>query len=255
MNPLVTYIIPCYNKEKYLKECLDSVMVQDYEPIEIVLVNDASTDKSMDIFSAYIGENCRAISLEENRGVGYALRQGYRESRGEYLCFLSADDVLRDKDKTVLQVAAMDEDKSIDLTFFNQFMIGESLSSPQEHVEIPMWYNRILMHKYLTFMVLLEMEFIGSASLMHRRESYFRLGEWHGGIRNANDHLLMLNQVMAGAKIRMLEGNPVLYRKNPDQLSHDPDFNWHVAMVNGYWRSRVRNGDYPFWLKMWVRFA
>lgn len=251
-NLLVSYIIPCYNKEDYLKDCLDSVLAQDYRSIEIILVDDGSTDRSAEIYSAYEGDKCKVVSFTQNKGLGNALSVGYRKASGDYLCFLSADDMLIDPDKTLIQVAAMNNDPSLDLTFYNQFEMGKSLTSLREIVRIPMWCNHILLHNNLLFLALREHNFIGSVSLMHRRDSYFRLGEWDPALRNANDHDLLLKQILAGARIRMLEGDVAFYRLNPDQLSKDKNFLQDVEEVNKYWKEKVLNGKYPLLLKAGV---
>ena len=85
----VSVIIPVYNSENYLKECLDSVFEQSLENFEVICVNDASTDGSLEIMESYMKRylNMRIFSLSENRGQAYARNKGIYESRGEYIYF------------------------------------------------------------------------------------------------------------------------------------------------------------------------
>ena len=92
-NIKVSVIIPIYNQEKYLYSCLESVLLQNLQEIEVICVNDGSTDKSFDILSelAWTDERLRIIN-QENKGVGEARNVGIREAKGEYLAFIDPDD-------------------------------------------------------------------------------------------------------------------------------------------------------------------
>lgn len=85
----VSVVIPVYNGEDYLNECLNSVEKQTHPPFEVIVINDGSTDRSKKIARQY---DCRIISFEENRGIGFARHVGAEEARGDYVAFLSADD-------------------------------------------------------------------------------------------------------------------------------------------------------------------
>ena len=97
MNPKVSIIIPVYNVEKYLERCVDSALNQTYENLEIILVNDGSTDNSLQICEKYQTENRVKIFSEENRGLPTARNLGVKKSSGDYIFFLDSDDWL-DKD-------------------------------------------------------------------------------------------------------------------------------------------------------------
>lgn len=92
-NIKVSVIICIYNAEKYLKQCLDSILQQYLKEIEVICVNDGSTDGSLDILTAYQLLDERVIVInQENQGAGAARNCGLRVARGEYLSFLDADD-------------------------------------------------------------------------------------------------------------------------------------------------------------------
>ena len=92
-NILVTVVVPVYNVEKYLKKCLDSLLSQTYHNIEIIVVNDGTTDKSLDIAKEVnsIDERVKIIS-QENQGLSEARNTGIRNAKGEYICFVDSDD-------------------------------------------------------------------------------------------------------------------------------------------------------------------
>ncbi|MDR2160688.1 MAG: glycosyltransferase, partial [Desulfovibrio sp.] len=92
--PKVSVIIPVYNTEPYLRRCLDSVCGQTLREIEIICVNDGSTDGSLEILREYAQKDSRVkvIELEENKGAGAARNAGIDAARGEYIGFVDSDD-------------------------------------------------------------------------------------------------------------------------------------------------------------------
>lgn len=97
MAPFVSVIIPVYNAEKYLRECLDSVVNQTLRDIEIICVDDGSTDSSPAVLAEYAARDSRVrVLTQENAGVGPARNAGIRAARGEFVAFLDPDDLLPD---------------------------------------------------------------------------------------------------------------------------------------------------------------
>ncbi len=91
----ISVIIPVYNVEKYLAECLESVISQDMGNIELVCVNDGSKDSSLDILKAYAEKDDRILIIEqENQGLSCARNAGIDRAGGEYILFLDSDDCL-----------------------------------------------------------------------------------------------------------------------------------------------------------------
>ena len=87
---LVSIIIPCYNSGLFIADAINSVLNQTYKHIEIIVINDGSTDNSEEIIK-FFSKNIIYIS-QENQGVSIARNNGYNISKGEYLCFMDADD-------------------------------------------------------------------------------------------------------------------------------------------------------------------
>lgn len=91
----VSIIIPIYNGEKYINECLQSVCNQNYKNIEIIIVNDGSIDSSLTICRDWQKKDSRIIIFNnENHGVSYSRNFGIEKSTGEYLAFIDADDII-----------------------------------------------------------------------------------------------------------------------------------------------------------------
>ena len=94
-NPLISIIIPAYNAEKYIEECVNSTISQTYKNIEIIVVNDGSTDQTADIISALAKKDNRIkLFNKTNGGVSSARNYGIEKSRGEYIFFIDSDDFI-----------------------------------------------------------------------------------------------------------------------------------------------------------------
>lgn len=91
-DPLVSIVVPVFNVEKYLNECIDSALSQSYQNVEIIAVNDGSTDSSSKILSKY-GDKIKVIT-KENGGIASALNAGIQLASGDWIKWLSADDAL-----------------------------------------------------------------------------------------------------------------------------------------------------------------
>ena len=129
--PKVSVIIPVYNVEKYLRECLDSIVNQTLREIEIICVDDGSTDGSPEILREYGEKDCRiTIISQENRGISSARNHGADIASGEYFYFMDGDDILeRDALSRLYQLS---EEKSLDVLYFD----GESFFETEELKEI-----------------------------------------------------------------------------------------------------------------------
>jgi len=92
-SPKISVIIPVYNGERYIKQCLDSLINQTFQDFEIICVNDGSTDKSLAILEQYAQKDSRIkIINQKNTGVSPARNRAMPEAKGEYLSFLDCDD-------------------------------------------------------------------------------------------------------------------------------------------------------------------
>lgn len=113
----ISVIIPVYNTEKYLDKCLSSVINQTFKDIEIILIDDGSTDSSYEICKKYANDDERIILIQQsNQGQGFARNNALLKSKGEYLFFLDSDDYIElDAFKILFKEAI---DKNSDLVMF-----------------------------------------------------------------------------------------------------------------------------------------
>ena len=98
MNPKISVIVPVYNVEMYLEQCLKSILCQSIDAIEVICVNDGSTDESGSILERFAKKDERVkVLTQENAGAGAARNLGMKEAKGDYLSFLDSDDFFNKK--------------------------------------------------------------------------------------------------------------------------------------------------------------
>lgn len=134
MNPQISVIVPIYNAEKYIKRCISSVLGQSYDKIEIILVNDGSTDKSLFICKTLATQDKRIkVISQTNGGVSKARNTGLSFAKGEYVMFLDSDDyMLPDMCKIMLDVL---HNKRVDCVVCGIQEPEGSLWRPQKNID------------------------------------------------------------------------------------------------------------------------
>lgn len=91
--PIFTVVIPLYNKENYISETLHSVLNQSFQDFEVIVVNDCSTDKSLDIVKSFSDSRIHIVEHEKNKGLSASRNTGIKRANAEYIAFLDADDL------------------------------------------------------------------------------------------------------------------------------------------------------------------
>ena len=95
-NPKISIIVPIYNTAKYLPECLDSILNQTYQNLEILCINDGSTDNSPEILKTYAKKDSRIkVITQKNQGLSTTRNQGLEHASGKYLTFVDSDDEIK----------------------------------------------------------------------------------------------------------------------------------------------------------------
>lgn len=163
MDPLVSVIIPSYNGEKFIGESIESILEQTYENWEIVIIDDASTDHSLEVIKTYKDKRIKLFCNEVNKGIATSTNRGIQESRGEYIALLDDDDIA-EKDRLALQVKYLETHKEIDILGGRTTLIDE-LGEIIDYCDIPR--NN---PKYLKAMLLFGCFSFFNSTAMIRRE-------------------------------------------------------------------------------------
>ena len=143
-NPKISVIIPVYNVEEYLAECLDSIINQTLKEIEVICVNDGSTDNSLQILQAYALKKDSRIKIisTTNRGCGYARKIALKEAKGEYVLFCDSDDQYSTND-VFFEIYHKMKETNVDLLIFDFYYVRDK----QEYRKYPVPEKDIFTYK------------------------------------------------------------------------------------------------------------
>jgi len=185
-SPLVSVIIPTYNSGRFVAQAVESVLTQTYSPIEVIVVDDGSTDDTKSVLSRFNGQ-IRYI-CQPNSGPSAARNTGIRIAEGEYISFLDADD-LWVPDKLALQTAFMQKSPNIGLLFSDHEEFDEA------GIVFPSFLDKKKLRLQLVsqtpiqgiFAKLLEENFISTPTVMVRKECFEKAGLFDEAVRSVED--------------------------------------------------------------------
>ena len=205
MQKLVSVIIPCFNVEKWVGEAIDSCLKQTYPHIEIIVIDDCSTDKSVEIIKSY-GDKIIWERLPENKGGCYSRNRGFALSKGEYIQFLDADDFIL-PDKIERQINFLEE-TGADAIYGDWRFQGHQSNGVifLEQIEKPGEQADILESLIINW-------WTAVASLLYRRTAVEKSGGWDEDFLAAQDRDFLISVVMAGAKVVYQPGCYSIYRR------------------------------------------
>ena len=188
-KPLISVIIPVYNGERYLAEAIESALAQTYRPVEIIVVDDGSTDGTARVAERFSPP--ARLFFQTKSGVGPARNRGVSKARGSFLSFLDADD-LWPPDRLSCQMAAFNADPTLDMVFGHaQQFISPELTG---RGKVKLDRAREVMPGYLASVLLI------------KRESFFRVGTFATNWRVGEFVDWYLKAKEAGLKSTMLDG-------------------------------------------------
>ncbi|VAW75193.1 hypothetical protein MNBD_GAMMA14-965, partial [hydrothermal vent metagenome] len=214
-SPLVSVCIASYNHEKFIAEAASSVIAQSYSNWELIVVDDASTDRSREILrgiAAQYPDKIRLILLEENTGPSGALNRGILEAKGEYVALLGSDDRMH-VDRLKKQVDYLNENLRVSTVFTKVVGIdGAGKNRTGADVEI--------FDKPITDIrnQLLQGNFLNAPSVMARRAIWLEAGLHNAALRYVQDYDFWL-RILDHHEIARLDDRLTEYRVHGDNLS------------------------------------
>jgi hypothetical protein len=126
-TPRVTFVVPTYNYARFVGQAVDSLLTQSFEAIEVIVIDDASTDGTAEVLATYAGDpRVRVIRHDTNAGHIRTYNEGIAAARGEFVGLLSADDLCLDRDAVRRQVEMFDSDPEIGFVYPAQGYVDES---------------------------------------------------------------------------------------------------------------------------------
>jgi len=207
--PKVSIIIPVYNCEKYIRECVESALAQDYEQVEVIVVDDGSTDATPRILKEFGDRIC--YIHQENQGAAAAFNHGLRVSNGSFVSWLSGDDVFL-PDKIKRQINKFQEDPDLAAVYTDYIRIdaeGHELEIVHSHCPPPEQFVR----QYLAH------GFVSAVSLLIRRECIDKVGPFDESLRAYEDYDMVL-RLLQHYRLGYIAVPTVKYRWHSANMSH-----------------------------------
>jgi len=133
--PLVSVVVPSYNHAKFIKEAIQSILSQTYQNFEIIIIDDCSTDGSIDVINTFVDPRIYVEQFRQNQGAVDALNYAISKANGEYIALLNSDDAWF-PEKLDKQVSFLEDNKDIDIVFSDAVFInecGELLGEKEYH--------------------------------------------------------------------------------------------------------------------------
>jgi glycosyltransferase involved in cell wall biosynthesis len=207
--PKVSVIIPSHNRLPMLREAVESVLAQDFEDFELLVVDDGSTDGTFEEMKKY-GGRVKAFRMEINRGVSAARNHGVAACRGKYIAFLDSDDLWM-KGKTRTQVDFLDQNPQYPLCYTDEIWIrrGRRVNPMKKHAKYSGWI----------FAQCLPLCIISPSSAMMRKSLLDKVGLFDEALPACEDYDLWL-RITARYPVFFI-GKPLITKRggHPDQLS------------------------------------
>lgn len=233
----VSVIIPCYNAEKYIAECLDSIINQTYKNIEIVIV-DSSMDKTSFIINEYIEKYPGKIKYfyQNGKGPSAARRYGIEKATGDFIAFLDSDDIYV-KDSVEIKLNKFFNDNQLSLVFSDAFIIYEK--------ELLNYNYKKIVGKYFeghVFKDLIINNFICTSTVMLKKEILNTTGNFNEKLKNVEDYELWL-RISRKYKIGLVDIPLTYYRIRKGSLS-DENLNNIEALICVFNKMKNNSGEF-----------
>lgn len=225
-RPLVSVVVACYNHEKYVQECIKSIIDQEYENIELIIIDDGSKDNSVQLIQDLVIDCERrfvnfVFRHRSNQGLCATLNEALELCKGVFLVPFASDDVMY-KDRIQKQVLEFNRKFKQDSNLVAIYSGVEYVDGSSERLEIRYGSNRFCGFRE----VILRTEFLPSPTFMVLREKLRSVGGYNANY-SIEDFYIRLKLTDRGGKFYVMKEPLVKYRRHDDNLSKKSDKIWH----------------------------
>lgn len=211
MNKKVSIIVPVYNSEKYLERCIDSLINQSYHNIEIILINDGSSDNSLDILRKYSKLDKRIIIINQlNQGSNIARKKGLDYSTGEYIMFVDSDDWI-ELDAVSVLIKLLDK-LEYDVIKFNGILEPTKMLKNNYNLDI----SKKELNKNEIYELLISTKVLNNLCFsIYNAKKLKKIKSFDVNISNCEDYLVNLEYYTSVDKMLMIDNILYHYQINP----------------------------------------
>lgn len=210
-KPLVSVVIATYNMANYLPIAIQSVLAQTYENFELLIVDDGSTDNTREIVKPFLNDSRVRYFRQENKGQPAALNHGIRESAGEYLAFLDADDIWV-SEKLELQIPLFSQSEKLGVIYSGVVCIDEN------GLKLDRSSGRLFRGR-LTNLLLIR-NLIGFGTSVVKKDCFNHIGGFNENIKWGNDYDLWL-RLSTKYEFDYIDQFLLHYRVWPNQMTYN----------------------------------
>lgn len=217
---LVSIICPTYNCEKFINQTIDSVLLQDYGNFELIIVDDHSFDKTVELVKKYKDERIKIIVNDKNMGAAYSRNVALANATGDYIAFLDGDDIWK-KDKLNKQIAFMKEN-NYDFSYTDYEVVNSKGESTGVYFTGP---------KKVNYRKFLKIDYIGTSTVIYRKSIFPNL-QIPADIYKRNDDAMWL-LLSKKSDCYLFKGIYSQYRRNEGSISSGSKiklFKYHVDL-------------------------
>lgn len=191
VHPLVSIVIPVFNCEKYVAEAIDSVLSQDYPNIELIVLDDGSTDLSWEVINRYPASSFIRDS-HPNRGQSATLNKGWSMSQGDYLSYLSADDALLPG--AISSAVSKLESHEKYILAYGDYQLMDDVSLTVKHVTAP---------EFDFINLVLNIDVQPGPGVFFRRSAFDQVGGWDELLRQIPDYEYWIRLALLGSFLHL----------------------------------------------------
>jgi glycosyltransferase involved in cell wall biosynthesis len=216
MAPKISVVIPSYNRANYIEKTIDSVLEQTVDDIEIILVDDGSTDNTRELVHNKYGDQVIYV-YQENQGIPGARNTGIKNARGDYIAFLDSDDYWR-PNKIERQLALINEHPEYGLlaSRCDKIQCSGNIKKPNR----PLSYQGRRGKSGWVLNDLFQANFIRTSSVIIRRDCFDRVGLFDEKLKQAQDYDFWL-RMAAEYQVGFINEVLTVYLDNPKGISGD----------------------------------
>ena len=234
MNPLISVIIPVYNSEKYIRESLKSILNQTYSNLEIIIVDDCSTDSTLNVLGNITDNRIKLLKNSINLGPSNSINNGLSISKGEFIAIMHADDISHCK-RLAIQCNYLLKNPDVDLVSTSYFEIDENglliekkITRSNKKMKERMSLHNVICHPTVMFR--------GSLKIINPL--------YLPDLRVNEDYELWLRLLNLGYKIDVLKSPLLYYRthlKQQSKLKSTMEFESFEKLRESFWTNQRKD--------------
>lgn len=196
-EPLVSVILPVYNCAGFVGKTIESILDQTYQNMEIIIVDDASTDYTLELIRSYQDFRIKVISCEKNRNVVHSSNVGFKMAKGKYVALIGHDDLWK-QDKLEKQIAFLEEHPSYSICFTRMDVIDDDLMICKESHLYQVFSETNRTAKAWIRKLFMEGNYFCAPSACIRKEVFDRVGYYRYALVQLQDYDLWLRLFLEG---------------------------------------------------------